>query len=161
MCGAAGARRSTVAEPDGGSGRAEASIGPDTPTDEGSTGAGAEAGLPRPFDCGLKGLCPRCGAKTLFAGWTRFAERCHACGLDYAAFNVGDGPAAFLTLILGALVVIGAVTLELTLGPPLWVQLLLWAPVTLAGVVLSLRLAKGWLIALEYRNAAREGRLKQ
>ncbi|WEK44982.1 MAG: DUF983 domain-containing protein [Candidatus Sphingomonas colombiensis] len=106
-------------------------------------------------------MCPRCGAKTLFAGWIKFADRCRACGLDYAAFNVGDGPAAFLTLILGALVTIGAVTLELTVGPPLWVQLLLWTPVTLAGVILSLRLAKGWLIALEYRNAAREGRLKQ
>lgn len=161
MCGAAGARRSTVAEPDGGSGRADSSAGREAPPNEVSTGAAADTGLPRPLDCGLGGLCPRCGAKTLFAGWTRFAERCHACGLDYAAFNVGDGPAAFLTLILGALVVIGAVTLELTLGPPLWVQLLIWAPVTLAGVVLSLRLAKGWLIALEYRNAAREGRLKQ
>ena len=29
--------------------------------------------------------------------------RCRACGLDFARFNVGDGPAAFLTLIVGAL----------------------------------------------------------
>ncbi|MFT3977241.1 MAG: DUF983 domain-containing protein [Sphingomonas bacterium] len=116
---------------------------------------------PRPFDCGVKGLCPRCGAKTLFSGWIKFADRCGRCGLDYDAFNVGDGPAAFLTLILGTIVVIGAVTLELSLSPPFWVHLLIWPPVTLAGVVLSLRLAKGWLIALEYRNAAREGRLKQ
>lgn len=121
----------------------------------------AAGGLPRPFDCGLKGLCPRCGAPTLFAGWIKFAERCRACGLDYAAFNVGDGPAAFLTLILGTIVVIGAIALELTLAPPLWVQMLIWTPVTLAGVVLSLRLAKGWLIALEYRNAAHEGRVKR
>ena len=118
-------------------------------------------GEPRPIDSGLKGLCPRCGAPTLFAGWIKFAERCRACALDFAAFNVGDGPAAFLTLILGTLVTIGALALELTLSPPLWVQMLLWTPVTLAGVVLSLRLAKGWLIALEYRNHAAEGRLKK
>jgi uncharacterized protein (DUF983 family) len=118
-------------------------------------------GEPRPIDSGLKGLCPRCGAPTLFAGWIKFAERCRACALDFAAFNVGDGPAAFLTLILGTLATIGAVALELTLSPPLWVQMLLWTPVTLAGVVLSLRLAKGWLIALEYRNHAAEGRLKK
>ncbi|MFW2850662.1 DUF983 domain-containing protein [Sphingomonas sp. TX0543] len=116
---------------------------------------------PRPFDCGFRGVCPRCGGRTLFAGWVKFADRCRICWLDYAAFNVGDGPAAFLTLILGTLVVIGAVALELTIEPPLWVQLLLWTPVTLGGVVFSLRLAKGWLIALEYRNAAHEGRLKQ
>lgn len=122
--------------------------------------AGA-TGEPRPLDCGLKGLCPRCGARTLFAAAIRFAPRCRACGLDFDAFNVGDGPAAFLTLILGTLVMIGAVTLALTIAPPLWVQLLIWTPVTLAGVILSLRVAKGWLIALEYRNAASEGRLRK
>ena len=114
---------------------------------------------PRPVDSGLKGVCPRCGAKTLFAGWIRFANRCETCGLDFTSFNVGDGPAAFLTLILGTIVVVMAISVELTLHPPLWLHMLVWIPVTLAGVVGSLRLAKGWLLALEYRNAAREGRI--
>jgi uncharacterized protein (DUF983 family) len=114
---------------------------------------------PRPVASGLRGVCPRCGAKTLFAGAIRFADRCGACGLDFSSFNVGDGPAAFLTLILGTIVVILAITVELTLHPPLWLHMLIWIPVTLAGVVASLRLAKGWLLALEYRNAAREGRI--
>ena len=116
---------------------------------------------PRPIDCGLKGLCPRCGARTLFAGWIRFAGLCRACGLDFAASNVGDGPAAFLTLILGALVTIGAVWLELAAAPPFWVHLAVWRPVTVAGVVVALRGAKGWLLALEVRNRAAEGRVKR
>ena len=115
---------------------------------------------PRPIDCGLHGLCPRCGARTLFAGFIKFAGRCGACGLDFSAYNVGDGPAAFLTLILGTIVVVGAVALELGAAPPFWVHLLIWPPVTLAGVIVSLRVAKGWLIALEYRNRAAEGRLR-
>lgn len=114
---------------------------------------------PRPLDSGLKGACPRCGAPTLFASWIGFADKCGACGLRFADFNVGDGPAAFLTLILGAVVTVGAVTLELAASPPWWVHALIWPPLTLAGVVLSLRIAKGWLLALEYRNAAREGRI--
>jgi uncharacterized protein (DUF983 family) len=115
---------------------------------------------PRPLACGLHGLCPLCGANTLFAGRIKFADRCRACGLDFSAYNVGDGPAAFLTLILGTIVVIGAVTLELGLSPPFWVHLLIWPPVTFAGVIVSLRIAKGWLLALEYRNVAVEGRRK-
>ena len=68
----------------------------------------------------IKGLCPRCGAKTLFTGPIKFTSRCTACGLDFTAFNVGDGPAAFLTFLLGGLLVGLSLTLELTVEPPLW-----------------------------------------
>ena len=118
------------------------------------------AAAPSVVAAALHGLCPRCGAKTLFAGTARFAECCPACGLDFGAFNVGDGPAAFLSLILGTIVVTLAIALELTVHPPLWVHMVIWIPVTAAGVVLSLRIAKGALIAAEYRNAAREGKLQ-
>ena len=117
------------------------------------------AGAPTPVAVALGGLCPRCGAKTLFAGLARFADQCPNCGLDFSSFNVGDGAAAFLTLILGTIVVTMAITLELTLHPPLWLHMLIWIPVTAAGVALSLRAAKGALIAAEYRNAAHEGRI--
>lgn len=114
---------------------------------------------PSPFETGLHGLCPRCGAKALFAGVASFAPACRACGLSFASFNVGDGPAAFLTLGVGALVTLLAITLELTVHPPFWLHLMLWIPFTALAVVGSLRIAKGMLIALEYRNAAREGRI--
>ncbi|NIJ33078.1 DUF983 domain-containing protein [Sphingomonas oligoaromativorans] len=114
---------------------------------------------PAIVEAGLKGLCPRCGAPTLFAGMIRFASRCRACGLDYDAFNVGDGPAALLTLVIGALVSIGAITLELTAHPPVWVHVLLWPPITIGLVIGALRVAKGMLIASEYRHRAREGRI--
>jgi len=108
----------------------------------------------------LKGLCPRCGQPTLFTGWIKFADRCRACGLDISAFNVGDGPAAFLTMIIGALVVGLAIWLQLALAPPFWLQALIWVPVTTALVIYALRISKALLLALEYRNAAAEGRLK-
>jgi uncharacterized protein (DUF983 family) len=117
-------------------------------------------------EAALRGLCPRCGAATLFAAPTRFwsvrfAERCRACALDFSSFNVGDGPAAFLTLILGTVVTALAIWLELTVHPPLWVHMAIWIPVTLVGVLWTLRLAKAALLAAEYRNAAREGRVKR
>lgn len=114
---------------------------------------------PTPLQSGLGGRCPRCGGKTLFAGLLRFAPVCRACGLDIAGFNVGDGPAAFLILIVGGLVTGLALWLELAVAPPFWLHLILWPLVTLALVIFSLRVGKGWLLALEYRNAAREGRI--
>ncbi len=103
--------------------------------------------------------CPRCSSGPLFDGWVRFAPRCRACGLDYDQFNVGDGPAAFLILILGALVTLFAVVLQIAASPPFWVHILLWVPLTTVAVVLSLRVSKAALLILEYRNQAREGRI--
>ena len=115
---------------------------------------------PPPTQVALQGLCPRCGSRTLYRSWTQFSDRCGACGLDLSSFNVGDGPAAFLTLIIGAVIVALAITVELSFSPPFWVHVILWLPLTAAAVVGSLRLAKGALISLEYRNAAAEGRIK-
>ena len=115
-------------------------------------------GQPAIREAALFGLCPRCGAKTLFAGWARFADRCAACGLDFTRFNVGDGPAAFLILIVGSLVVGLAIWLQLALEPPWWVHALLWVPLTVAAVMALLRIAKAWLLASEYRRGAAEHR---
>ena len=106
------------------------------------------------------GGCPRCGADTLFDGWVKFAPKCRACGLDLTSFNVGDGPAAFLILIVGAIVVAGAIVLELAVEPPIWVHLI-WIPVAAGLTIGGLRLAKAWLLAQEYRHRAREGRLAE
>lgn len=104
----------------------------------------------------LLGLCPRCGGKTLFARGIAFADRCDACELDFGQFNVGDGPAAFLTLLIGALITGLAIWLELTVHPPFWVHAVLWIPLTAAAVVFGLRIAKSALLASEYRNRAKE-----
>lgn len=96
----------------------------------------------------------------MFAGVLAFAPACHACHLDFAQFNVGDGAAAFVTLIVGGLVVAGAIVLQATLSPPIWVQLLIWLPVTALAVIGLLRVAKAALLGGEYRTGAREGRLQ-
>lgn len=115
-------------------------------------------GQPPVWRAALFGLCPECGAPDLFDGPVKFRERCGACGLDYGAYNVGDGPAAFLTLIIGALLIALALTLDSLFAPPLWVHIILWVPLTAAAVVYGLRLAKGALLASEHQRKAAEGR---
>ena len=115
-------------------------------------------GQPAFREAALFGLCPRCGGKTLFAGMLRFAPRCRACGLDFDRFNVGDGPAAFLTLIIGTIVVALAIWVQLAFAPPWWVHVVLWIPLTLVSVIGGLRVAKGALLFREYRTSAAEHR---
>ena len=111
-----------------------------------------------PVQGALSGLCPRCKSKTLFAGWVRFADRCRACSLDYSSFNVGDGPAAFLILIIGAILVVSALVVDGTFAPPWWVHLV-WIPLGFGMTILGLRWAKALLITQEYIHRAREGRI--
>ncbi|MBS1239755.1 MAG: hypothetical protein H6R45_461 [Proteobacteria bacterium] len=122
-------------------------MSPDQPDTEGQPAAAQAA---------LLGLCPKCGAKTLFDGLTKFAPSCRACGLDFARFNVGDGPAAFLTLIIGAVVVMLALWLEFSVHPPFWVHGLLWLPVIVLATIGGLRVTKAWLLQSEYWRKAKE-----
>lgn len=107
----------------------------------------------------IEARCPKCGNGPLFDSWVKFAPRCRACGLELDRFNVGDGPAAFLILIVGGLVTALALMLQLSASPPFWVHIILWVPITTALVILCLRASKAALLILEYRNQAREGRL--
>ena len=116
------------------------------------------ANEPSPLQAAVAGNCPRCGAHTLFKGWVSFAVRCGACGLDLSSFNVGDGPAAFLIFIVGAITVVLALVLDAAVSPPWWVHLM-WIPVAAVLTVGGLRVSKEWLLAQEYRHRAREGRI--
>jgi uncharacterized protein (DUF983 family) len=108
--------------------------------------------------CGFKGRCPRCGQGPLFRAGLNLREDCSRCGLSYAFADAGDGPAVFAILILGFLVLGGALLLEFKLHAPLIVQIGVWGVLTPLLAFLLLRLLKATLIALQYRHKAEQGR---
>ncbi|AWC25060.1 hypothetical protein CO731_04554 [Aminobacter sp. MSH1] len=112
-----------------------------------------------PIAAGLKGRCPRCGEGKLFSSFLTVGKQCGVCRLDYSFADAGDGPAVFVILIIGFVVVGLALWMEVSLAPPLRLHLLLWIPLTLILSLGSLRLIKGVLITLQYSNKAAEGRL--
>ena len=138
MSGAAGARRS--------------------PRTKLPAGDNIQKGQPPVWRAALFGLCPECGASSLFDGPVKFRGKCGACGLDTGRYNVGDGPAAFLTLIVGALLIAIALTLDAMVRPPLWVHIILWVPLTAVAVIYGLRVGKAALLASEHQRQAAEGR---
>src|SRR5579863_3944330 len=80
---------------------------------------------PLPVGRGLAGRCPRCGKGKLFRGFLTLAPRCERCGLDYSFADSGDGPAVFVILIAGFIVVGATVVVEILYQPPLWLQVLI------------------------------------
>jgi uncharacterized protein (DUF983 family) len=120
----------------------------------------ATTGQPGIVSAALFGLCPRCGAKGLFAGVAKFAPECRACGLDLSSFNVGDGPAAFLIFLVGGLAMVVAAWLALDVDPPVWVYPLVLVPLVIGPTMFGLRVSKAALLVSEYRRRAVEAGVK-
>jgi uncharacterized protein (DUF983 family) len=116
---------------------------------------------PNPILAGLACRCPGCGKGKMFSGFLGLKPRCEACGLDYSFIDAGDGPAVFVILFAGFVVVGAALVAEIRYAPPLWVHAVLWVPLILLTTLVPLRAMKGVLIALQYHHKAAEGRLQR
>ncbi len=110
---------------------------------------------------GLAGKCPRCGDGRMFQGFLAVATKCDVCGLDYSFADSGDGPAVFVTLIAGFLVLGAALAVDMAYEPPIWVYIVVFLPLTVIVCLGLLRPLKGLLIASQYTTKAAPGRLEE
>jgi uncharacterized protein (DUF983 family) len=115
---------------------------------------------PSPVVAALTCRCPRCGDGKLFQGFLSLHPHCDKCGLDYSFIDAGDGPAVFVILGAGFIVVFAALMVEVAYQPAFWVHALLWLPLILITTLLPLRPIKALMIALQYRHKAAEGQLE-
>ncbi len=117
--------------------------------------------VPQSIAKGALCRCPRCGKGKLFSGFLTLRAKCESCGLNYDFADAGDGPAVFVILIGGGIVVAAALFTEIVFQPPYWLHAALWFPLILLVTLAPLRSMKGVLIALQYHNKAAEGRLER
>jgi uncharacterized protein (DUF983 family) len=104
------------------------------------------------LQAGLASRCPACGRGPLFEGFLTVRRRCDVCGADLSGQDSGDGPVAFIVLIVGLIVVFGALFAEVAWQWPIWLHMVVWLPLTVVLVLLIMRPAKALLIALQYRH---------
>ncbi len=95
----------------------------------------------------------------MFKGFLDLPESCQVCDLSYDFVDSADGPAVFVSFIVGFIVVGLALVVELSFMPPIWLHMMLWLPLVVILGLGLLRPLKGLLIALQYVNNAREGEL--
>jgi uncharacterized protein (DUF983 family) len=92
----------------------------------------------------------------LFRNLLEVRSRCEHCDLDLAQNDSGDGAAALVILVLGAIIVGLAFWVEFRFNPPLWVHAILWPLVTIPLAIAMIRPVKAGLIAMQYRHRASE-----
>jgi uncharacterized protein (DUF983 family) len=116
---------------------------------------------PFPARAALIGKCPQCGEGKLFDGFLKLASACDKCGLDYGFADSGDGPAVFVILLAGFVVLGLALWVELAYEPPFWVHLVIFLPLTVIVCLGMLRPLKSLMVAMQYHHKAEEGRLEK
>ncbi len=104
----------------------------------------------------LRCRCPRCGEGRLFRGVLEVRPHCEHCDLDLARNDAGDGAAALVILVLGAIIVGLAFWTEFHFNPPLWVHAILWPLITVPLAIAMIRPTKAGLIAMQYRHRGTE-----
>jgi len=65
---------------------------------------------------------PALWAGKLYAGFLTLRPRCEVCDLDFTFIDSGDGPAVFVILFAGFVVVGAALLVEVAYQPPFWVH---------------------------------------
>ena len=94
--------------------------------------------------------CPNCGKGALFEGFLRVSPTCASCGYDLSKADSGDGPAVFVILGLGAVMMMLVFWVEFRFEPPWWLHVILWVPFSVAAALWLLRLLKALLINQQY-----------
>lgn len=104
----------------------------------------------------LRSCCPRCGVGKLYKSFLTIADKCNQCDEDFSKIDSGDGPAVFIIMIAGFLLVGGALYVEVAHQPAYWIHAVIWLPL---GVLIPLFLLPGmksWLIAQQYKYKAKQ-----
>ena len=109
-------------------------------------------GQPGLVSAALSGLCPRCGAKTLFAAPAALADECAECGLDFRKLERGGRFVGVVTMLLALVLILAALGVDEWLRPPLWVSFLFWGPVTVGSVIFGLRFYKTMWVYHQYEE---------
>ncbi len=66
--------------------------------------------------------------------------------------DTGEGPAVFVILIVGFIVVFAALFTEIAFRPPIWLHLVLWLPLAAILSIALLRPAKGLMLAATIKS---------
>lgn len=119
-------------------------------------GAGARPGFIACLRRGLAGRCPACGRGRLLHRYLKAHPCCESCGLPFEPLRSDDAAPYFTILIVGHIIVPLVLLSEQHLAPPVWVQLAIWLPATLAVSLLLLPPVKGAVMAAIWSLKAKD-----
>ncbi|OSQ38965.1 DUF983 domain-containing protein [Thalassospira mesophila] len=104
---------------------------------------------------GFRRKCPNCGLGLAFSGYLTVRKTCECCAHELGEYRCDDAPPYFTILVVGHMVVGGALTLEQSGNPSMALQLGIWIPVTLILSLSLLPFIKGGVLGVQWAMGIR------
>jgi uncharacterized protein (DUF983 family) len=107
--------------------------------------------VPRMIDAlrrGALGTCPACGRTKLFRSFLKVRESCPACAAPLGLARADDAPPYFTIIVVGHVIVPSMLFVETNWAPPLWLDVAIWVPLTLAMSLALLQPIKGMTVGV-------------
>ena len=100
---------------------------------------------------GFQMQCPHCGQRTLFGRFLKVADHCPKCAEELYHHRADDFPAYLVIAAVGHVIVPAILVVETACAPALWLQLLIWLPVTTLSGLALLQPTKGAIVGLQWQ----------
>lgn len=97
---------------------------------------------------GLHLRCPSCGEGKLFRSFLKVQSCCPTCGADNTIYPADDLPPYLTILIVGHIIVPLFFVVDRAWQPEMWLQFVIWPPLTLILTLVLLPYIKGGSIGL-------------
>jgi uncharacterized protein (DUF983 family) len=101
---------------------------------------------------GFLGKCPSCGIGHLFRRFLKVADHCEGCGEEFHHHRADDFPAYLVIIAVGHAIVPAILAVEIDYAPPVWLQLIVWLPLTLFSALFLLQPTKGAIVGLQWQT---------
>ena len=96
--------------------------------------------------------CPNCGKGPLFGRFLKVADHCSECGEEFHHHRADDFPAYLVIIVVGHAIVPAILAVEVAYAPPVWLQLIVWLPLTLFSSLSLLQPTKGAIVGLQWQT---------
>lgn len=99
---------------------------------------------------GLRRKCPNCGHGFAFSGYLTLRSQCEVCEHPIGEYRCDDAPPYFTILLVGHIVVGGALSMEQSMNPSMALQLSVWLPTTVILCLGFLPFIKGAVLGTQW-----------
>ena len=94
--------------------------------------------------------CPGCGKGKLYRAYLKVADACPVCSEPLHHHRTDDAPPYVTIFFVGHVVVASVLAVDLTYAWPMWLNVVVWFPVTILMSMAFLPVAKGALVGLQW-----------